>query len=236
MEHNTIQAPQEDDAAQQHVDVSNVAAPAAEVPVAGAQEKREPTILINDRRFWARDAGDDDADAAARKPSYVQELEQKLEEKETRLQDTLSQYKEAKDEFEAARSRLRRDITREIEAGKRSMLVDILDVMDNLDRAIGAAQTGTGATDALLEGVRMVRDQFLLKLQGLGVSRLDALHQPFNPAHHEAVSTVPVTDATQDGVILGVVRDGYLIGEETLRYGMVAVGKFSAPTEEASAS
>jgi molecular chaperone GrpE len=234
MEQNASQAPQQDNAAHQAV---NAAAPAAaQEPAKIAKEKREPVIVINDRRFWARDAADDEADAGVRKPCYVQELEQKLEEKEVRLQDTLTQYKEAKDEFEAARGRLRRDITREIEAGKRSMLVEILDVVDNLDRAINAAQAGNGATDALLEGVRMVRDQFLVKLQGLGVTRLDALHQPFNPAHHEAVSTVPVDDASQDGVVVGVVRDGYLIGEETLRYGMVAVGKFSAPTDQASAS
>lgn len=250
MEHNTSQAPQEDNAAQQVVNAAapETAAPETAAPqtaatqqTAAAQdeaphEQPEPTILLNDRRFWRRDAGDDDKDAKARKPSYVQELEQKLEDKETRLQATLTQYKEAKDEFEAARARLRRDITREIEAGKRSMLADILDVMDNLDRAIGAAQAGDGATDALLQGVQMVRDQFLLKLQGLGVTRLDALHQPFNPAHHEAVSIVPVTDVAQEGIVLGVVRDGYLIGEDTLRYGMVAVGKVSTPSEQASAS
>ena len=240
MEQNTSQAPQDDNATQQavHAAAPDTAAEPAEGTQGseeGIQDKSEPTIITNDQRFSADEEGNE-GEHAARKPSYVQELEKKIEEKDIRLQATLAQYKEAKDEFEAARARLRRDITREIEAGKRSMLVDILDVMDNLDRAIGAAKAGDGATNALLEGVHMVREQFLVKLQGLGVTRLDAMNQAFNPAHHEAVSIVPVTDAAQDGIVLGVVRDGYLIGDETLRYGMVAVGKVSAPAEPASAS
>lgn len=220
MEQDTLIVTPQEDAAQQAVaqQGGDPATPA----------KGEPSIIINDRRFWARDEAADNDRESPKKPSYVQELEQKLEEKEARLQATLVQYKEAKDEFEAARARLRRDITREIDAGKRSMLADILDVVDNLDRAIGAARDGNTPTAGLLEGVEMVRDQFLTKLQGLGVTRVNSLGQPFDPARHEAVSMVPVTEAAQDGLVVGVVREGYLIGDDTLRYGIVAVGKCTA--------
>ena len=80
-----------------------------------------------------------------------------------------------------------------------------------------------------LAGVKMVRDQFLATLQGLGVRRLASLGERFDPRRHEAISSIPVSDPAQDGVVVGVVRDCYLIGDETLRYGMVAVGK--GPTE-----
>ena len=185
----------------------------------------EPSFTINDRRFWAREAAADE-EAAQTKPSYVRDLESQLAAKEARLQATLSQYKEALDEFEGAKARLRRDITKEIEAGKRALLSDLLEVVDNLERAINAAMgREASGQEALLSGVSMVRDQFLAKLQGLGVRRIDAMGQDFDPSRFEAVSTVPVSDAAQDGKIIGVIRDCYAIGEETLRYGMVAVGK-----------
>lgn len=187
-------------------------------------EPQEPVINVQDKRFSARQ--DDEAAAeeeAPKKPSYVQELENKLAEKEQRLADTLRQYKEALDEFENAKARLRRDVGKEIEAGKRSILTDLLDVVDNLERAVGS--DGSQDAKALLNGVTMVRDQFLAKLQGLGVTRFEALQAPFDPSRCEAVSMVPVTDKTQDGVVVGVIRDCYLINGETLRHGMVAVGK-----------
>lgn len=191
----------------------------------------EPTFNIRDKRFWARD-GADDTDETPKKPTYVEELERQLADKEARLQGTLVQYKEALDEFESAKGRLRRDVTKEIEAGKRAMLADLLDVVDNLERAITAP--GTNATDSLLAGVTMVRDQFLAKLQNLGVRRLDALGELFDPLHFEAVSIVPVSDPKQDGKVVGVVRDAYVMGDETLRHGMVAVGKAPQSVEAAT--
>lgn len=192
-----------------------------------AKEKgdEEPVIHVQDKRFWARDKGEGEeaADAAPKKPTYVEELETKLAEKEQRLADTLKQYKEALDEFENAKARLRRDIGKEIEAGKRSILTDLLDVVDNLERAVGSQ--GAKDVQSLLNGVTMVRDQFLAKLSGLGVTRFEALQAPFDPSRCEAVSIVPVADKAQDGLVVGVVRDCYLINGETLRHGMVAVGK-----------
>ena len=71
-------------------------------------------------------------------------------------------------------------MNREIERGKRTLLLDLLDVVDNLDRAIGAA-AGTGTEGALLAGVRMVRDQFAARLEAHGVTEIAAAGEPFDP-------------------------------------------------------
>jgi molecular chaperone GrpE len=68
-----------------------------------------------------------------------------------------------------------------------------------------------------------VRQQFLATLESLGVQRIDPLGQPFDPAKHEAVATVPTTETTPEGHVAGVVRPGYLIGDDVLRPAMVAV-------------
>jgi molecular chaperone GrpE len=129
------------------------------------------------------------------------------------------------------KTRIRRDVVKDVERGKGAILAELLDVVDNLDRAIDAArqaaglQTGGDRGDRLLEGVEMVRDQFLAKLEGLGLERMAPLGKPFDPARHEAATVVPVVDPSQDNVVLGIVREGYEFNGEVLRPALVAVGQ-----------
>ena len=56
--------------------------------------------------------------------------------------------------------------------------------------------------------------------------------QPFDPSVHEAVTTVPASSPDQDGVIVGVVRHGYLAGDTVLRPASVAVGKLESVAQD----
>lgn len=180
-------------------------------------------MRVVDRRWWARaNAGESGEDTGARKPSYVEELERQLADKATQLQTLMTDHRRALDEFEQAKSRIRRDTAREVERGKRSVIAELLEVLDNLDRAIAA---GVNTDNALLKGVQLVRDQFLARLQAFGVARVEALGQPFDAERHEAISTTPVADPAQDGKVVAVVREGYAIGDEMLRPASVVVGK-----------
>ncbi len=184
-------------------------------------------LRVVDRRWWAKSEGESGGEAGAApslKPSYVEELERRLAEKDALLQATVAKYREASAEFDEARARLRKEIAKDIERGRRTLLVELLDVVDSLDRAIDAARDAA-ASETWLQGIDLVRQQFLGKLEGFGVTRLAAQGRPFDPARHEAVTTVPVADPAQDQVILGVVRHGYAIGGEILRPAQVAVGR-----------
>jgi molecular chaperone GrpE len=183
----------------------------------------EPVKVV-DRRWWARGVDVPAAEGAAGKPSYVEELEHRLAERDRQVQQALQQMKAATTEFDEARVRARREVVKEVERSKRAMLGELLDVLDNLDRALDAAATAQ-SVDSLLEGVRLVRSQFLNRLEGFGITTLDAMNQPFDPALHEAVTTVPVTSDDDDDRVLGIVRPGYRIGDDVLRPAMVAVGK-----------
>jgi len=187
-------------------------------------DEQQRNIQVVDRRWWARGettaAGS--ADEPFEKPTYVQELEARVAAKDEELRATLTRYREANAEFEQARARMRRDVAKEVERGTKAVLADLLDVVDNLDRAVDAARAA-GAGPALLQGMELVRAQFLAKLDGHGVRLLDAIGRPFDPALHEAVTTVPVTDPAQDGVVVGVIRQGYALRDEVLRPAVVAV-------------
>lgn len=185
-------------------------------------------IHVVDRRWWARkETGPGGvADESLEKPTYVQELEARVAAKDEELRATLARYREANAEFEQARARLRREVAKEVERGTRAVLSDLVDVVDNLDRAIAAAR-GAGSDPALLQGVELVRAQFLAKLDGHGVRPVDAAGRPFDPSCHEAATTVPVTDPSQDGIVVGVIRQGYTIRDEVLRPAVVAVASLA---------
>jgi molecular chaperone GrpE len=186
-------------------------------------------VKVVDRRWWFK--GDTAANADAgrpRKPSYVEELEQQLAEKDKAIQAHAQRYRETAAEFEQVRVRLRRDVDKEIERTRRAVLGDFLDVADNLDRAIAAGSASAQADPAVLKGVELVRDLFLSKLAGYQVTRISADSQPFDPRLHEAVSMVPVSDPTQDDHVISVIRAGYAIGDDVLRPATVAVGRLAS--------
>jgi molecular chaperone GrpE len=192
-----------------------------------AEERTDPDVKVVDRRWWARGESAAPADdSALRKPTVVEDLEQRLGEAAAQLQHVLSEHRRAAEEFDQVKARMRRDLAREVERGRRAVLVEMLEVVDNLDRAIDAARANEGAEAAgtLLRGVELVRDQFLAKLEAFGVSRVPALGTAFDPLRHEAVSMSPVTDPARAGQVVGIVKEGYAIGEELLRPAAVVVG------------
>jgi len=185
-------------------------------------------VKVIDRRWWVRK---DDGEAARPsegaewhlgKPTYVEELERQLAEKDRLLQETLGKYRDAAREFDDARARQRREVAKEVERGRRTFLVEMLDVADNLDRALEAGRTAT-TPETLVQGVELVRRQFLAKLESIGVTRVDPLGEPFDPATHDAITVVPTTEPAQDGIVCGVLAPGYLVGDDVLRPARVAV-------------
>ena len=189
---------------------------------------RAPEVRVVDRRWWARtDAGAEGDAEPARKPTYVEELERQIADQAARLQAALAEHRRALDEFAQARARVRRDAAREIERARRAVITDLLEVLDNLDRAIASADASAAAPDALARGVTLVRDLFLAKLAALGVARIDALGTPFDAARHEAVSTAPIDDPDDEGRVVAVLKEGYAIGDDLLRPSSVVVGQQS---------
>ena len=190
-------------------------------------DEHDIPVKVVDRRWWANtgdaNASDSRSTSTSLKPTYVEELEQKVAEKDKQVQEYLAKYRQAASEFEESRLRLRREISKDIERVRREILAELLDVIDNLDRALDAARQSP-SPETLLQGVDMVRRQFLSKLEALGVTPIPAASTKFDPALHEAISTVPAS-ADQDGMVVGVIRQGYRIGEDVLRPAAVAVAK-----------
>jgi len=118
------------------------------------------------------------------------------------------------------RKRQERATADRIRREKRDLLERVLDVTDNLDRALGYQDSMD--RDGLQQGLRMVQWQLAQLLQGEGLTPIPTVGQPFDPYVHEAVETVASADYPE-GVGAEEVRKGYRLGEETLRPARVKV-------------
>ncbi|MFI6629945.1 nucleotide exchange factor GrpE [Nonomuraea fuscirosea] len=127
-------------------------------------------------------------------------------------------------ELDNLRKRIARDAER-IRAEERSKVTaEWLPILDNLELALNHVVRDDGGADAVLEGVRAVRDQAVTLLNKLGYPRHDETGVPFDPARHEAVTTVERADA-DPGTVVEVLRPGYGDDERQLRPAIVAVAK-----------
>ena len=110
-----------------------------------------------------------------------------------------------------------------------SFAKSLLEVADNLAQALAAAPPeGEGPSPALRQGVELTEKTLQAVFERFGVSRFDALGQPFDPNHHQAVFEVEAEDKPA-GTVVQVLRAGYMLNGRLLRPAMVAVAKGGAP-------
>jgi len=164
---------------------------------------------------------------------YIATLESEIEaqnallaQKEQLLQRANQRAEQAHAEIEAAGKRIANAAAKEVEQRTRKLLESLLPVVDDLDRGIAAARNHVESAD-VVAGFELVRRNLLSRLAQLGVTHAPALGERFDPQRHEAIALVPVADPAQDGRVIDVLREGYLLGEDTLRPAGVAVGKRS---------
>jgi molecular chaperone GrpE len=100
------------------------------------------------------------------------------------------------------------------------LALDILNALDNFDRAIETARAG--GAQAIAEGLVMVEKQFVAALAKNGVEPISALGQPFDPNVHEAIMQQP--DAHHpEGTVVAEFAKGYKLGDRVIRPSKVAV-------------
>jgi molecular chaperone GrpE len=174
-------------------------------------------------------------DAALEPPPQAdpaEHLERRARLAEDRLAEVLNAYRQFKTENEGYRERVKRDLGRRSDERHERLLLQFIDILDNLDRALEAAEQ-TFAGNPLIEGLILVRTQLLQTLQQQGLERIPVLGLPFDPAYSEAVGTLPVSDLDHDHVVVRELLRGYRLNGRVARASRVLVGQYD---ETAAAS
>jgi molecular chaperone GrpE len=161
----------------------------------------------------------------------LKETDEKRAEAERKVSDISDRFRQAqaqlKAETEEQRARMQRVFDQKLEAARGDVVASLLDALDNLKRAIVAAEKSERRQtdwEALLEGVRATANMFEAKMQGLGLKPITSVGEQFNPEIHEAVEIVPVR-AEEDNHVIEEFQTGYRFGDRLLRPARVRVGR-----------
>ena len=137
--------------------------------------------------------------------------------------DYKDQWLRAAAELENVRKRARRDVALAEGRGLARLARELLPALDNLDRALAAAENQPENADHhLTDGIRLVQREMAGALERVGIVQ-DAPHgEAFDPHRHEAIAQQPSDDA-QTGTVIEVYSPGYLLGDDVLRAAKVVV-------------
>jgi len=186
-------------------------------------------IRVTDRRRINLDgeaSGHQAFDEQGRKPSYVEQLEQSKQAAEQKLVEVQARFEQLRNqlqrETDETRQRLNRAADERARREKAEFVSALLPTLDNLKRAIEAADSGSA--ESLLEGVRGTASGFESALLSAGVEPVASVGAQFDPELHEAVDTIEV-EPERDGTVTAEYSRGYRMGERLLRPARVQVGR-----------
>ena len=194
------------------------------------EEKKNEELKEEEMQENAETAGEETAEDAEL-TAEAQEMREAILSGDFDITEFLSQYKAALSEKEEAenrsvrvqadfdnfRRRSRKDAEAATERGKGDLLIELLPVLDNFERALNLMTDGPDK-----EGVDLILKQFQSVLTNAGMTELDALDKDFDPNLHHAVLQEPSED--KKGKVLMVLQKGYMMGDRLLRPAMVQVG------------
>ena len=142
-----------------------------------------------------------------------------------RLQEQLRRehdlYLRALADFENYRKRVDRDRAGVARSGKRDIILPLLSLLDDFDRAL---EHVSDAPPSVAEGLLAVQRKFLRLLEAQGITPLESVGARFDPALHDAIGTVE-SDEVESGAVAEELQRGYLWGDDVLRPARVRVAE-----------
>src|SRR6267378_7479247 len=130
----------------------------------------------------------------------------------------------AEAELQNTRRRSARDRDDAVRAAEDRILLDLIEVLDDFDRALASPPEG-GAKDAWTQGVTLTAQRLRDVLLRRGVTPIEAVGQPFDPAFHEALLEGPAPEGVPPGSVAQEVLRGYRRGDRALRAARVVVAR-----------
>jgi molecular chaperone GrpE len=140
------------------------------------------------------------------------------------LADQKDKYLRLMAEFENFKRRTAKERVDLIQTAGKDVIVSLLDVMDDCDRA---EKQLNGSDDIAVqkEGIQLVFNKIRATLHAKGLKAMESIDQAFDVELHEAITEVPVPDASKKGKVIDEVTKGYYLNDKIIRFAKVVVGK-----------
>ena len=160
-----------------------------------------------------------------RLPNFVENLKNVAEEKDKRLREYISAYKDKNAENDEFRIRLQKENETRLDQFKALLFARLLPILDNLKRA-AQSSSQTKDLDSLQQGIDLVVNQFSNELKENGVETVSSVGEKFDPKSHEVFLTVETEDETQDEMVIEELETGYRFKEKLIKAAKVKIAKF----------
>ena len=157
-------------------------------------------------------------------PEEFEALRVRAEGAERKLREIQGTFIAAKAELDATRARLERDLERKVEIRFASLVLDLLESADDLDRAIEHGRT-IPASAPVVQGVALARERFLTALAKAGLERIEPVGTVYDPNIAEAAGRLPVEDPAAHDTVVQVERVGYKLAGRVIRPARVLIGQ-----------
>ena len=154
--------------------------------------------------------------------------EQALTEEKTRAEDYLVNWQRTQADFINYKRRSEQEREELGKYANASLILSLLPVLDDLERAFTSHPSKKPARSGWLDGFKLIESKFRASLEAQGLTALKALGEPFNPNFHEAVRE----DAGKEGVVIKELQKGYMLHDKLLRPAQVVVGNGAEETKE----
>ena len=182
---------------------------------ADALSERESTVDINT---------DENVAGTTRLHGERLETEDELEELRTEIQEQKDKYLRLFAEFDNFKRRNAKERIELIQTAGKEVIVSLLDVLDDCDRAEKQLQQSRNI-DEVREGVLLVFNKLRSVLQSRGLRPMESIHTEFDVEKHEAISEIPAPSPDLKGKVLDEVIRGYYLNDKIIRFAKVIVGK-----------
>lgn len=122
------------------------------------------------------------------------------------------------------RKRKERETSDMVRFANQDLIRELLPVLDNFDRTLDAIDKTDNLT-AIKEGIALVDQSMKRQLQKIGLEPIEAKGKAFDSEWHEAITTVPAPDESQQGMVIDEIEKGYKLKERVIRFSKVVVGE-----------
>jgi len=140
------------------------------------------------------------------------------------VQDLKDKYLRQAAEFDNFRRRTAKEKLEQIQTAGKDVIVSLLDVLDDCDRAEKTLETQED-NPAIREGVQLVFAKLRNTLTAKGLKPMQAIGTEFNPEFHEAITEIPAPTPDLQGKVVDEVTKGYYLNDKIIRFAKVVVGK-----------
>jgi molecular chaperone GrpE len=150
--------------------------------------------------------------------------ESETERLQAELQEQKDKYIRLMAEFDNFRRRTAKERLDLIQTAGKDVIVSLLDVLDDCDRAEKQMQN-TEDVKLIKEGVFLVFNKMRASLQSKGVKEMKSVHEEFDVEKHEAITEIPAPTDELKGKVIDEVQKGYYLNDKLIRFAKVVVGK-----------